>query len=369
MGLHTPIDNRFHFGELYGIRKSYGGMVNSIEESIVEKQLFGIMMKQMVESGNLEKIQRFARKNSCLRDFALNNSINEAIKVMESSVIGKNASNRLRKNASEKLKKAVCETICRIEPAEFEFPKFNNSAICEADEMQYDDELETFQEKESDSIDRLIANIKIDGKGNDIIQSQSDKEFEKRLSDKSSDMNDISKHNYSIRTIILEAIAGNVRRTKLIPPTTIYSYNDGTEPKEYLNTTMKSVVNGINAACGLNFPESDYVWLASGRPTPFLKCEMAVTSDTVKGNRFLNAYFGPAGEFKDYLYRADGTPRLKPSEAGVMNSIDRDVNVIESYPIIKVYTTIISWDMVNGEERLREISDEDFRGTSIKVIN
>ena len=167
----------------------------------------------------------------------------------------------------------------------------------------------------------------------------------------------------------MESIAGNVKKTKLIPPTTLYTYGSNGDTKDYLNTTIKSVINGINAICGINFAESDYIWLASGRPTPFLKCEMVVNADSVKGNRLLNAYFGPAGEFKDYLYRADNTPKIEPSKAGAMSKIDREVNVVMSYPMVKVYATIISWDMVNGEERLREITAEDFRGTKIRVID
>ena len=367
MGLHTPIDNRFRFGELYGIRNSYSGMVRSIEESRLEKQIYDLMMAQLVESGNLEKIERFAKKNASLRDFAYDNSMNEAVSAMEKSTKGTDIPKAIRKSAVDKFKRNVWESVSSIKPSEFSFPSFK-SEINEAEDTTEDDiELSASQEEESDSIDKLISNISLN-KGNDIIQSKSDREFEKELANRTTSEAAV-KHNYSIRTIILESIAGNIQRTKLIPPTTIYSFNDGTEPKDYLNTTMKSVVNGINAACGLNFPESDYIWLASGRPTPFLKCEMVVNADAVKGNRFLNAFFGPAGEFKDYLYRADGTPRLPPSDAGVMNSIDREVNVISSYPIIKVYTTVISWDMVNGEEKLREIGKEDFKGTAIKVID
>lgn len=367
MGLHTPIDNRFRFGELYGIRNSYSGMVRSIDESRLEKQIYDLMMTQLVESGNLEKIERFARKNASLRDFAYDNSMNEAVSAMEKSIKGIDIPKAVRKSAVNKFKRNVWESISSIEPSEFRFPSFKNEITEAEDAIEDDIELSTSQEEESESIDKLISNISLN-KGNDIIQSRSDREFEKELANKTSSEAPV-KHNYSIRTIILESIAGNSKKRELIPPTTIYTFNDGTEPKDYLNTTMKSVVSGINAACGLNFPESDYTWMASGRPTPFLRCEMVVNADAVKGNRFLNAFFGPAGEFKDYLYRADGTPRLPPSDAGVMNSIDRDVNVISSYPIIRVDTTVISWDMVNGEEKLREIGKDDFKGTSIDFVN
>ena len=372
MGIHTPIDKHFKFGELYGIRRSYGDMVKSVEESRMEKNLFNMMMKQIIESGNLEKIERFAKKNERLRDFALENSIIESINSMNESTNGLNIPKVVKKRASERFREEIENKALSIKVNSFKFPSFTEPieepTIYESEE----DDVETYhlKEEESENIDKLINNISIKSGVEDKIRSKNDIEFEKNLnSSEDGGSEETEKHNYSIRTVILESIAGNSKKTKLIPPTTLYTYGNNGDTKDYLNTTIKSVINGINAICGINFSESDYIWLASGRPTPFLKCEMVVNSDSVKGNRLLNAYFGPAGEFKDYLYRADNTPKIEPSKAGAMSRIDREVNVIMSYPIIKVYATIISWDVVNGEERLREINEEDFRGTRIRIIN
>lgn len=376
MGIHTPIDRHFRFGELYGIRKSYDNMVMSIEESKTEKSLFDMMMRQIIESGNLEKIERFARKNANLRNFAIENSVTEAISEMNENTKGLNIPKIIKKSASEKFRKAVSDKALSIKVNEFKFPSFTKPiaepTIFESEEES--DEFMASQEKQSENIDNLINNIAIKqgiSGNNDIIQSKTDAEFEKNLKNGEDSKNNPqpSKHNYSIRTVIMESIAGNAKKTKLIPPTTLYTYGVDGDERNYLNTTIKSVINGINAICSLNFPESDYIWLSSGRPTPFLKCDMAVTADLIKGNRLLNAYFGPTSQFKDYLYRPDNTPRIEPSKAGAMSSIDRDVNVIYAYPIIKVYATILSWDMVNGEERLREINEDDFRGTQIKVVS
>ena len=372
MGIHTPIDRHFRFGELYGIRGSYDSMNKSIAESKTEKNLFDMMMAFMIESGNMEKIERFALKNEKLRDFALENSIVEAVDRMKTVTEGLNIPRIVKKRASDRFRNAVSDRALSIKVNSFKFPSFGKTVeeptVFEAENG--DDSYGISDEKQSDTIDRLINNIAIkqgtDGDG--LVQSRADAEFEHTLK-KDGVEDEERKHNYSIRNVIIEANASNERKTVLIPPTTLYSYGSNGEPKDYLNTTIKSVVNGINAICGLNFTENDYIWLASGRPTPFLKCEMVVTADAVKGNRLLNTYFGPAGQFKDYLYRADNTPRLEPSKAGDMTKIDREVNVVMSYPVIKVYTTIVSWDMVNGEERLREIGAEDFRGTRIKVID
>lgn len=368
MGIHTPIDRRFRFGELYGIKKSYSDMNRSIEESNMEKQLFDMMLSHVVESGNLEKIERFAKKNRALCNFVTENSIVESITMMNEKTNGLNIPKVVKKRASEKLRMAVSDKALSIKTNEYKLPSFSKPeeepTIYESD----DDEDISISDKESKDIDKLINDIAIKQGivgNNEIIQSKTDAEFEKNLNSKPEEQ---KKHNYSIRGVILEAIAGNEKKTKLIPPTSIYSYQNG-EPKDYLNSTMKNVVNGINAICGLNFPEKDYIWLSSGRPVPFLKCEMVVNSDMVKGNRLLNAYFGPAGEFKDYLYRADGTPRIEQSKAMSMSAIDREVNAVMSYPIIRAYTTLISWDIVNGEEVLREISSEDFNGTGIRIID
>lgn len=370
MGIHTPIDRRFRFGELYGIRKSYGEMNRSIEESNIEKQLFDMMLSNMIENGNLEKIERFAKKNRTLCDFATENSILESISLMNEKTNGLNIPKVVKKRAADKLRMAVSNKALSIKTNEYKLPSFNKPeeepTIYESDDY----ENVSISDNESENIDKLINDIAIKQGivgNNEIIQSKTDREFEKNL-DSKEDLKEQNKHNYSIRSVIIEAIAGNEKKTTLIPPTSIYNYKDE-KSKEYLNSTIKNVINGINAICGLNFPEKDYIWLASGRPVPFLKCEMVVNSDTVKGNRLLNAYFGPSGEFKDYLYRADGTPRIEQSKAKSMSTIDKEVNAIMSYPIIRAYTTLISWDMVNGEEVLREISSEDFRGTSIRMIN
>lgn len=375
MGIHTPIDRHFRFGELYGIRKSYGDIVRSVEESKLENELFDMMMVQIVESGNLEKIERFAKKNERLRDFALENSISESICKMNESTNGLNIPRVVKKRASDRFRNAIENKALSIKVNSFKFPSFTKPieepTIYESEEDEV--ALYASQENESDNIDKLINNIAIKKGivgGDEIVRSKNDIEFEKNLNGGINGTSEEQlKHNYSIRNVILESIAGNVKKTKLIPPTTLYTYGSNGDTKDYLNTTIKSVINGINAICGINFAESDYIWLASGRPTPFLKCEMVVNADSVKGNRLLNAYFGPAGEFKDYLYRADNTPKIEPSKAGAMSKIDREVNVVMSYPIVKVYATIISWDMVNGEERLREITAEDFRGTKIRVID
>jgi len=375
MGIHTPIDRHFRFGELYGIRRSYGDIVRSVEESKLENELFDMMMVQIVESGNLEKIERFAKKNERLRDFALENSISESICKMNESTNGLNIPRVVKKRASDRFRNAIENKALSIKVNSFKFPSFTKPieepTIYESEEDEV--ALYASQENESDNIDKLINNIAIKKGivgGDEIVRSKNDIEFEKNLNGGINGTSEEQlKHNYSIRNVILESIAGNVKKTKLIPPTTLYTYGSNGDTKDYLNTTIKSVINGINAICGINFAESDYIWLASGRPTPFLKCEMVVNADSVKGNRLLNAYFGPAGEFKDYLYRADNTPKIEPSKAGAMSKIDREVNVVMSYPIVKVYATIISWDMVNGEERLREITAEDFRGTKIRVID
>ena len=375
MGIHTPIDRHFRFGELYGIRRSYGDIVRSVEESKLENELFDMMMVQIVESGNLEKIERFAKKNERLRDFALENSISESICKMNESTNGLNIPRVVKKRASDRFRNAIENKALSIKVNSFKFPSFTKPieepTIYESEEDEV--ALYASQENESDNIDKLINNIAIKKGivgGDEIVRSKNDIEFEKNLNGGINGTSEEQlKHNYSIRNVILESIAGNVKKTKLIPPTTLYTYGSNGDTKDYLNTTIKSVINGINAICGINFAESDYIWLASGRPTPFLKCEMVVNADSVKGNRLLNAYFGPAGEFKDYLYRADNTPKIEPSKAVAMSKIDREVNVVMSYPIVKVYATIISWDMVNGEERLREITAEDFRGTKIRVID
>ena len=370
MGIHTPIDRRFRFGELYGIRRSYSDMNRSIEESNIEKQLFDMMLSHMVESGNLEKIERFARKNRALCDFTTENSIVESIAIMNERTNGLNIPKVVKKRAAEKLRMAVSDRALSIKTNEYKLPSFDKFEKEPTIYESENDEDVSINDEESKDIDKLINDIAIKQGivgNNEIIQSKTDIEFEKNLNSKPED--DIQKkHNYSIRSVILEAIAGNEKKTKLIPPTSIYSYKNG-EPKDYLNSTMKNVVNGVNAICGLNFPENDYIWLASGRPVPFLKCEMVVNSEMVKGNRLLNAYFGPAGEFKDYLYRGDGTPRKQQSKAIYMSTIDREVNAVMSYPIIRAYTTMISWDIVNGEEILREINSEDFQGTSIRMID
>lgn len=367
MGIHTPIDRRFRFGELYGIRNSYRDMNRSIEESNMEKSLFDMMMAHMIENGNFEKIERFARKNEALRDFVIENSIIEAVSAINESVNGLNIPKVVKKRAAEKLRMAVSDRALSIKTNEFKMPYFGKypeePTIYESEE----DEL-AMSDAESPNIDKLINDIAVKNGilgSNEIIQSKTDADFEKSINDETTEE---SKHNYSIRNIVLESIAANEHKTKLIPPTSIYTYN-GEDAKEYLNSTFKSVINGINAICGLNFPESDYIWLASGRPTPFLKGEMVVNSDLVKGNRLLNAYFGPRGEFKDYLYRADGTPRIEASKAKEMSEIDYEVNAIMSYPIIKVYASIVSWDNVNGEQKLREIDSDDFRGTDIRYID
>ena len=375
MGIHTPIDRHFRFGELYGIRRSYGDIVRSVEESKLENELFDMMMVQIVESGNLEKIERFAKKNERLRDFALENSISESICKMNESTNGLNIPKVVKKRASDRFRNAIENKALSIKVNSFKFPSFTKTieepTIYESEEDEV--ALYVSQENESDNIDKLINNIAIKKGivgGDGIVRSKNDIEFENNLNGGINGTSEEQlKHNYSIRNVILESIAGNVKKTKLIPPTTLYTYGSNGDTKDYLNTTIKSVINGINAICGINFAESEYIWLASGRPTPFLKCEMVVNADSVKGNRLLNAYFGPAGEFKDYLYRADNTPKIEPSKAGAMSKIDREVNVVMSYPIVKVYATIISWDMVNGEERLREITAEDFRGTKIRVID
>ena len=375
MGIHTPIDRHFRFGELYGIRRSYGDIVRSVEESKLENELFDMMMVQIVESGNLEKIERFAKKNERLRDFALENSISESICKMNESTNGLNIPRVVKKRASDRFRNAIENKALSIKVNSFKFPSFTKPieepTIYESEEDEV--ALYASQENESDNIDKLINNIAIKKGivgGDEIVRSKNDIEFEKNLNGGINGTSEEQlKHNYSIRNVILESIAGNVKKTKLIPPTTLYTYGSNGDTKDYLNTTIKSVINGINAICGINFAEADYRWLASGRPTPFLKCEMVVNADSVKGNRLLNAYFGPAGEFKDYLYRADNTPKIEPSKAVAMSKIDREVNVVMSYPIVKVYATIISWDMVNGEERLREITAEDFRGTKIRVID
>lgn len=368
MGIHTPIDNRFKFGELYGIRKSYSDMNRSILESETEKTLFNNMLSYMVESGKIEKIERFAKKNKKLRDFVLENSLSETINLMMENTKGLNIPKVVKKKAADKLRMAVSDKALSIKTNEYRLPSFDRPEK-EPTIYESEDNDISLSDEESENIDKLINDIAIKngilGNG-EIIQSKKDKEFE-RTSETEDSENEIKKHNYSIRNIIIEAIAGNEKKTSLIPPTMIYNYSDS-DSKDYLNSTIKNVVNGINATCGLNFPEDDYLWIQSGRPVPFLKCEMVVNSDMVKGNRLLNAYFGPVGEFKDYLYRADGTPRIELAKATSMSKIDKEVNAILSYPIIKVYSTIVSWDIVNGEEVLREIDWSDFKGTSVKFI-
>lgn len=368
MGIHTPIDNRFKFGELYGIRKSYSDMNRTILESETEKTLFNNMMNYMVESGNIEKIERFAKKNKKLRDFVVENSLTDTINLMMENTKGLNIPKVVKKRAADKLRMAVSDKALSIKTNEYRLPSFNKFEE-EPTIYESEDNNISLSDDESENIDKLINDIAIKngilGNG-EIIQSKNDKEFEK-TSESDDNVDNIKKHNYSIRSIIIESIAGNEKKTVLIPPTLIYNYSDS-DAKDYLNSTIKNVINGINATCGLNFPENDYLWIKSGRPVPFLKCEMVVNSDMVKGNRLLNAYFGPVGEFKDYLYRADGTPRIEMSKASSMSKIDKEVNAILSYPIIKVYSTIVSWDIVNGEEVIREIGRDDFHDTSIKFV-
>lgn len=371
MGIHTPIDRHFRFGELYGIRRSYSGMVDSIRESETERMLLDGMMAYMVESGNLEKIGRFARKNGRLRDFAFENSITEAVSGMNERTAGMGIPKSVKKKVERALRESVMRAVEGVEPEEFRleapFGCSFGTAVSEAESEE--EGFDSSGEGQSEEIDKLIADVAV-RKGiyskDGIVQSKRDAEFGK--DEEPSEDGGQEVHNYSIREIVLEAMATNQRRTKLIPPTSLYSYTSG-NAKDYLKTTIKSVLNGINVTCGINFREDDYTWLASGRPTPFLKAEMVVTADSIRGSRLLNTYFGPAGMFKDYIFRADNTPKLEPAKAGGMSEIDREVNVISAYPMIKVYTTIISWDVVNGEDRLREIDSSDFLGTDVKFLD
>lgn len=361
MGIHTPIDKRFRFGELYGIRKSYRNMNRSIGESNAENRLFDMMMARMVENGSLEKIDRFAKKNRRLCNFVVENSTEEAITAINEATSDWNIPKWIRKQAANRIKTIVSERANSIETYEYCLPVDD---ICNVKQNINESEDGTAtSDSESEGIDKLINDIAIKKGilgGSEIVQSTTDNEFEKKLLDE-------NKHNYSIQSVIIESIAGNERKKMLIPPTSIYDASNG-EPREYLDSKMENVINGVNAICGMNFPNSDYTWMASGDPAPFLRAEMAVNSDMVRGNRLLNAYFGPAGEYKDYLYRADGTPRIELSKASSMSTIDKEVNAIMSYPIIRVYAIVISWDMVNGKTVPREIDADDFRGMNINIV-
>ena len=382
MGIHTPIDSHYRFGELYGIRKSYGNMNRSIVESNVEQNLFNMMMSHLVESGNLEKIERFAAKNARLSEFTAKNSIVEAISYMSQSTESMNIPRNVKRRVSQRIRDVIESRLNSICADEYKIPSFDNNIVEDNEDNRETYDYMSISEADSREIDELIKDVaaKRDILGNnEIIQSRKDSEFEKGLNYKEKEE---TKHNYSIRSIVIDSIAGNEHKTKLIPPTSIYSSQE--TAKEYLNSTFKNVVEGINSTlvdkCGFRVPEKEYIWLSSGRPTPFLRGEIAVDAEKIRNSistggsadglgDFLNAYFGPYGKYKDYLYRADGTPRIEMSKAQNMSTIDREVNAISSYPIIRVYAEVISWDVINGEDVLREIAPNDFRETPIKFID
>lgn len=366
MSLSTPVDRHYKFGELFGIRGVYDKMHTSIELSRMEESFFNKMMAHIIESGNMEKIERFALKNRTLSNFAKDRAIEEAYNNANLSKNALNIPNIIKKKAKAKLKMVVSDKALSIKTNSYNLPNF----IEITEQPTIIESLEDYAENEKEnekSIDELIKNIAVD-KGyikdkTDIIQSEDDKRFE----DGDENFQEEIKHNYSIQTVEIESIAGNDKKTEIIPPTYIFQSTTGNE-KVYLNSTIKNVTDGINALCGINFTEDDYIWLASGRPTPHLRGEITVSTSLVKGNRLVNSYFGPAGEYKDYLYKPDGSPRIEPSKAEHMNEEDRDINAIQSYPIIKIYATIISWDVINGKDVLREITDSDFYHTNIKYV-
>ena len=134
---------------------------------------------------------------------------------------------------------------------------------------------------------------------------------------------------------------------------------------------MEQVVDFINNMTGFYFDINDYSYdFASEKKTgkrPLLMAKKVITSDTVQGSKAFNKYFGPDGEFADYLYNADGTPKFTPDseDAQDLDGAKKDVSVVSKYPVVWVGARVYSRNHKTGKER--EIKPLDFRGTAIVV--
>lgn len=134
---------------------------------------------------------------------------------------------------------------------------------------------------------------------------------------------------------------------------------------------MEQVVDFINNMTGFYFDINDYSFdFSTAEKTgkrPMLMAKKVLTSDAVQGSKAFNKYFGPEGQFADYLYNADGTPKFSPDseDAQSLEGAEKDVSVVSKYPVIWVGARVYSRNHKTGKER--EIKPLDFRGTEIVV--
>lgn len=347
--IHTPVNRTFKYGELFNIRSRYSNMSDRIANDKFEEGVVESVISLLSKDGKIDRLKNIRTKSHNLSVIMQENFVNEAVdKFINNSGIC--VSEVLRNQFIRR----VCTTLNNIigESKEIElnlpiaYPKKihrsqNSGRLVLNDDSEY--------------INSLIYSIceKMENVYNDDNDSVLKKYIGKT-----------TVHNYSISKIVLESYASNKQHTQFIKPTTVYE-NDIVDENTVNNGTIEDLVNKMNELCGFNFNDSDFKWFSCGRPNPFFKVSVCITPDMVKSNNMLATYFGKDGIYGDILFKANGEYRDTDKKN---NKIESDINDIHEYPVLNIYYHVYSWDVINGQDIMREIEKDDFDGTNVMVV-
>lgn len=348
--LHTPINKTFKFGELFNIRNRYYNMSGKIADKEFESHIVESVISNMDKEGKIERLRDIRTKNRNLANVMQKNFVTEAIDcvINERKVkITESFKNRLNRSVYTTVDNLIGE--CKEIDLGLPIAKPHK-------QRKSNQSGRLVIEDDSSDIDSLIYSIC--EKAEKEYDSDSEQSILKKYIGK------VTVHNYSIGKIVLESIASNKQKTEFIKPTTIYE-SDISEENTVNNGDIDELVKKMNSLCGFNFTDADYKWFSCGRPKPFFKASTCVTTDMLKGNNLLETYFGKDGVYGDVLFKANGEYRDVDIKK---DKIESDVNDLHEYPILNIYFQVRSWDVINGQDIMRDIERDDFDGSNILFV-
>lgn len=417
MELSTPTNGLIKNGELRGIGDAYVRMLNESAEEGIRKALF-TNIYESVKKNNFGRLVKFARKNAKLAKATLRKSVEKACKGVDCGMDAK-----AKKEVCDQVEEALCRELPAVEKARapmgracgvrrFKTPKAR-LALVEAEYQDEDDDVENGRHDDDDTdlrgfrpdragsiqggpldkdvvdeIERLTKGIKTDNEippemKRDLMHDpdaagsledeqdygDDDQDQDQDYEDGDDDEDQQDAKDFCVTSIRM-AVRANGR--PLGKPVWVFV---GTHSDRVFRTqdlhSVEDVLRYANETSGCYFDIDDFTCdFARARATgrqPMVIGRRRITPDFVSGSRAFNRFFGPEGQFADYLYKADGTPRFAPDspEGRAADGARRDATVVERYPEVIVGITFIARDSHTGKPV--PVEPEDFDGLRVKV--
>lgn len=416
MELSTPTNGLIKNGELRGIGNAYVRMLNESAEEGMRKALF-TNIYESVKKSNFGRLVKFARKNAKLAKATVRKSVEKACKGVDCGMDAK-----AKKEVCDQVEEALCRELPAVEKSVaqpgrargvrgFKRPKAR-LALTEAEYQDEDDDVENGRHDDDnadlsgfrpdragsiqggpldkdvvDEIERLTKGIKTDkeippemkrdlmhdpdaaGSLDDEQDFGDDDDQDQDYEDGEEDEDQQDAKDFCVTSIRM-AVRANGR--PLGKPVWVFV---GTHSDRVFRTqdlhSVEDVLRYANETSGCYFDLDDFTCdFARARATgrqPMVIGRRRITPDFVSGSRAFNRFFGPEGQFADYLYKADGTPRFAPNspEGRAADGALRDATVVERYPEVIVGITFIARDSRTGKPV--PVEPEDFDGLRVKV--